>query len=255
MDPISIGALISGIGSIFGGGSAAAAGGAAFSGGMFSSLATAGTVTGAASSLGGIVGGVAQGASALSSLTSQAMGMFNTAASKSYIANAGKIERQAIAQQNEAVAKASEYNAGIALRNAEIAKFQGEIALEDQAKLATKTLGAARAAYGASGVTAASGSAIDVLAESAANAARDRYMLKFNTDLKVQNFNDQATLDNMNARNARASTTLGVLASQNREAAQISNVDSQLIGQQGQMATTVANSIPIYQSLYNKVMS
>jgi len=225
MDPISIGALVSGIGSIFGGGTITA-------GGLFSA---------------------AQGAGAIGSLTSQVMGMFNTSASKANISRAGIYERIGIAQQNEAIAKASEYNAGIALRNAEIAKFQGEIALEDQAKLATKTLGAARAAYGASGITAASGSAIDVLAESAANAARDKYMLKFNTDLKVQNFNDQATLENMNAQNARSASTFGILASQNREAAQMSNVDSSLIGQAGQMATTVANSIPVYQSLYNKV--
>lgn len=248
MDPISIGAIISGIGSIFGGGSAAAAGGAAFSGGMFSSLATAGSIAGS-------VGGAVQGASAIGSLTSQVMGMFNTSAAKANISRAGIYERIGIAQQNEAIAKASEYNAGIALRNAEIAKFQGEIALEDQAKLAIKTLGAARAAYGASGVTASSGSAIDVLAESAANAARDKYMLKFNTDMKVQNFNDQATLENMNAQNARTASTFGILASQNRQAAQMTNVDSSLIGQAGQMATTVANSIPVYQNLYNKVTS
>lgn len=250
MDPISISALIAGIGSIFGG-SSAAAGTAAFSGGMFSSLATAGSIAGAA----GSVGTAVQGASAIGSLTSQVMGMFNTSASKANIAKGGAIERQAIAQQNDAIAKAAEYNASIALRNVEIAKFQGQIAEEDQAKLATKTLGAARAAYGASGVTAASGSAIDVLAESAANAARDRYMLKFNTDLKVQNFTDQANMENMTANNARASTTFGVLASQNRESAASMRTDAQLISQAGQTATTVAQSIPIYQSLYNKVAS
>jgi hypothetical protein len=246
MDPISIGALISGIGSIFGG--SAVAGGAAFSGGMFSSLAGASTF---ASS----IGPAAQGASALGALTSQVMGMFNTSASKANYAAGGLIERQAIAQQNDAIAKAAEYNASIALRNAEIAKFQGQIAEEDQARLATKTLGSARAAYGASGVTAASGSAIDVLAESAANAARDHYMIKYNTNLKVQSLNDQAALENMTAKNARASTTFGVLASRNREDAAYMKADAQLYSQAGQAATTVANSIPIYQSLYNRVAS
>ena len=80
-------------------------------------------------------------------------------------------------------------------------------------------------------------------------------MIKFNTDLKVQNFNDQATLENMTAKNARTSTVFGVLASQNRETASNQKVDGALIAQAGQMATTVANSIPIYQNLYSKVTS
>jgi len=251
MDPISISALIAGASSLFSGGAGAAAAGGAFSGGMFSSLATMGSVAGGLSSTGSLL---QMGATA-ASLASQMGGIFQTQASKNTISSAASWEKAGIIQQNEAVARASEYNATIALRNAEIARFQGEIAAEDQAKLAYKTLGAARAGYAASGITSNSGSAVDVLSESAANAARDRNMLKFSTDLRIQNFKDQANLDNMSAQNARTSSLFGISAASNRQNAALMNADSKSLEQIGNTATTIANSIPIYQSAYNNLVS
>ena len=80
--------------------------------------------------------------------------------------------------QGQSQAMAQQFNADIAGRNAGLAR---EAAATDAALLERQTrmqLGSIRAAYGASGVTAA-GSPLDVLEMSVANAERDRQQILY----------------------------------------------------------------------------
>ena len=78
----------------------------------------------------------------------------------------------------EADAQAGEFNARVSERNAKLARLQ---AAEDERVhrvMTRKAIGQMRAGYGASGVSADSASALDVLGESARNAELDAMKIK-----------------------------------------------------------------------------
>ena len=110
--------------------------------------------------------------------------------------------------------KAFDLNAGIATENAQLAR---EAAIEDILSLkrtAYKTEGGIRAGYGASGVSATSGSAMDVLADSISQATLDENRRKYQGELEARDFENQA-------RTGRAAGSAALTASQYRAAGQV----------------------------------
>lgn len=123
---------------------------------------------------------------------------------------AGGVKMIGTFQKGSADAGAAEYNAGIADQNAAITTQQGEAAAQMQGRAAARAQGSAIAAYGASGVQTDSGSALDVLADSAAQATLDNLTTKYNYALKSQSYSNQAALDRSSAGNARTAAVLGM---------------------------------------------
>ena len=106
-------------------------------------------------------------------------------------------------QQGNAARETGEYNAAIAERNAGIARDQANADAEAQGRFARQKIGAARAAYGASGVTL-EGSPIDVLAMSASNAELDRLNILHAGEIKAMGYRDTAQLDRMKGEAAQS---------------------------------------------------
>lgn len=107
--------------------------------------------------------------------------------------------------KGESQAQAYNYNAGIAAQNAQIAREQGEAAVQAQQRNAARRIGTMIANYGASGVQVDSGSPLDVLADSAAMATLDSLTIRYNYALKAAGFENQAALDRAAAKSSRTS--------------------------------------------------
>ena len=108
-----------------------------------------------------------------------------------------------------AKANADLYNAQIATTNA---TFNDQATTEEvrrQQVYATQAIGQQRANYGASGVSSASGSALDVLQASAKTAALDALTIQHNGDMKSWALRSGATLDQMGASAAQTAGTYG----------------------------------------------
>lgn len=127
----------------------------------------------------GILGGVVSGLGA-------AMGMQNDAASLD--AQAKFKERQAGLEIEAGAAKARQ--------------IQGEV---------DRTLGAQRAGFAANGV-ALTGSASDVILDSAEEGALDVATVRWNSRLASDNLKYQAKMDKMNAKSARRAAPLAFLS-------------------------------------------
>ncbi len=97
-------------------------------------------------------------------------------------------------RQGQAAAASADYNAKIAQQNAQIAEGQGAAAGESQQRDAARRIGAAEAAYGASGVQLSDGSPLDVLEQSARESALDAATLKYNYKIRGMGFTNQAGL-------------------------------------------------------------
>lgn len=111
-----------------------------------------------------------------------------------------------------AVANAAEYNAQNAEANAQESRQQ---ASEEERRVrvqARKQIGAARANYGASGVTT-EGSALDVLEESAANAELDALTVRHQGEMKARNFEQYANMERFKGREAKVAGYLGAAGS------------------------------------------
>lgn len=111
-------------------------------------------------------------------------------------------------QQGQSQAAAARYNAQIAQQNSVVAQQQGEAASEQQQIASRRKIGSMVASYGASGVDGGSGSPMDVLADSVRAATLDNLTLNYNYKLKSMGLDNQATLDESNAKNAATSGTL-----------------------------------------------
>ncbi len=185
------------------------------------------------------------------SLVSGIGGVVSSAKANQYNSTASVFNALAIQQKADAEAEANAYNARTAAKNAVYSQFEAETALAEQQRTAYRTEGAAKAAYGASGVMSNSGSALDVLADSAAASARDYYNMKFSYDLQTQNFNDQKNLYTMAAGNARAAAVLGLYANSINSQAASMNSTSNTIRSVGSFANTASNMIPQYNTWYN----
>lgn len=96
---------------------------------------------------------------------------------------------------------AAAYNSQVAQQNAVAAQQQGVAAVDQQQRDAAQRMGAMIAGYGASGVKTDSGSPVDVLADSARQAAMGKANTQYNYQLKALGYTNQANLDNSAAQN------------------------------------------------------
>ena len=116
-------------------------------------------------------------------------------------------------KQSQAASQAANYNSQLATQNAGIAEAQGEAAAQAQSRDSQRKIGAAMAAYGASGVQMSDGSPADVLADSARSAALDNLTTRYNYQLKALGYQDQASLGSAQSSNASAAGYLSAIGS------------------------------------------
>jgi hypothetical protein len=127
----------------------------------------------------GLIGGVVSGIGAAMGANAEAAGLEGQAKFK---------ERQAIMEREAGGAKARQ--------------IQGQV---------DRTSGAQRAGFAANGI-ALSGSAEDVLIDSAEEGALDVATVRWNSALAADNLKYQAKMDRMNAKTARRSAPLAFLS-------------------------------------------
>jgi len=198
----------------------------------------------------GTLGLISSGVSLASGIGGMMQQMQSSAAANAAISRAGAYNNAAIQQKADAEAQADEYNATIAVKNSVYAGYERDVALAELDRTAYRTNGALIAGYGAAGVSSNSGSALDVLADSTASAARDRLNTTFNYNIQIENYKDQATLDNMAANNARAAAVLGIQANNANTQAQIlSNTYSSQMNQLKSVGSTASNFSNMIPSL------
>lgn len=128
--------------------------------------------------------------------------------------------------QGQAQAKMAEYNAVLARRNARLTLEQAKREAYLVRKEGFKSLGATRAAVGASGLTL-EGSFRDVLSESAMNVKRDEMTVKYQGQLSAINFEIEARQQEQFAKVAKIGGAINAassLLSGGARAASFSNV-------------------------------
>lgn len=121
-------------------------------------------------------------------------------------------------------ANALNYEAQVAQMNATTALTSAKLNADKQSLQAQKIMGQASANYGASGVSATSGSVLNVMAASAANAELDRQNTIYGGQLKATNYENQASLDKFGAGQAITGGYLRALGSLAGAGAQASNL-------------------------------
>lgn len=119
---------------------------------------------------------------------------------------AGGVGQYMSAQAQEDSAK---FNQAVAKQNAELSQQQGIAAAQVQDRQARQKVGTMIANAGASGVDATSGSALDLLSDSARTARLDKLTTLWNAKAQAAGYANTATLDGMQAD---AASTAGTLA-------------------------------------------
>mgnify|MGYP000855960130 CR=1 FL=1 len=114
-------------------------------------------------------------------------------------------------QQGEAGKAAADYNSQVAEENAVTARQQAKEQARRESISSEKLLGQMRAGYGASGVTM-SGSAMDVLQESAANAELDRLTTLYAGDVKATAYKNESRLEKFKGNQAQTAGQIGAAA-------------------------------------------
>lgn len=99
-------------------------------------------------------------------------------------------------QQGKQASAAAKFNADMQNRNAGIARQQAAAEEEKQRRLGYMRQGAARAAYGASGVSI-EGSPLDILEQSAAQEELDALNIRYRGAIGAQSAEGQAALSSM----------------------------------------------------------
>lgn len=92
--------------------------------------------------------------------------------------------------------------AGIQTQNAAEAEAQGQFNATEQGLRSSEAIGKEEANFGASGVTATSGSVQNVLAASNAHAELDRLNILHGADIKAINYQNQASMDRYGGQSA-----------------------------------------------------
>ena len=110
--------------------------------------------------------------------------------------------------QAQAEASAANYNSAVANQNAEQAIAQAAEEERRTRVIARKQIGAARAAYGASGVSL-EGSPLDVLGEMAATAEMDALTVRHAGRVRAAGYMNEARLDKFRAKTARTGAYFG----------------------------------------------
>lgn len=98
-------------------------------------------------------------------------------------------------QQGQAAKSAAEYNATIAMQNAEIARSNARAKAQQQERETYLRLGSIRANQGASGGTANEGSVLDVIGDVAAQSELEKQQIIYQGELQARGFQNEATLE------------------------------------------------------------
>ncbi len=114
--------------------------------------------------------------------------------------------------QGQNTANSLNYDAQVQQNNATTALTTAKFNADKQSLLATRQMGAATAAYGASGVSADSGSVMAVMGASAANAELDRQNILHGGDIRATNYENQVSIDQLGASNAIKSSYFNALS-------------------------------------------
>ena len=112
------------------------------------------------------------------------------------------------AQSADSARRANNTSADMARTNAIVATQQGDANAAAQHRRNLMLMGAQVAQAGASGTVASEGSALDVIASSAAQGALDEQTIKYNSKIRARGYTDTATLDNMAAKNQQTAGQL-----------------------------------------------
>lgn len=115
----------------------------------------------------------------------------------------GAMGAGASAKAGKAQAGAYEFNAEVNDQNAQLARQAADADILNLKRDAYQTIGAQRAGYGASGVSGDSGSALDVLANSTAQAVLDQQRRRYQGALQAQDQENQAAINRHNAKIAK----------------------------------------------------
>lgn len=154
------------------------------------------------------------------------------------------------AAQVAASAAAANWNADLAEQNAQTTKYQKVAASDVIDRSNMRTQGSVIANYGASGVSGDNGSPLDVLADVTRLGALDKLTSDYNYDLKIKSYQDQATLDRMNAANGMiAATTVASSAGQYSTAGTLNAVGAGLNGYANYMKMS-GQTIPSFSTVF-----
>jgi len=123
------------------------------------------------------------------------------------------ISAMAAMRTGQTQSEMAKYNAKLAETNSEVANAEGAAASDAQDRDSQRRIGAAIAAYGASGVDVGTGSPVDVLADSARQATLDNLTVKYNYKLRALGYQNQAGLDTATGEYALAAGRMGATAS------------------------------------------
>ncbi len=119
-------------------------------------------------------------------------------------------QHQADAQEMDAKMNSAQYNADVANQQADESLKQASEQERQQAVYSTQVIGNEKASYGASGVSGGSGSAMDVLQQSARNAEMDALNIRHAGAMKAWAYQSGARLDMMNKDNAEKAGNLAM---------------------------------------------
>ena len=106
---------------------------------------------------------------------------------------------------------AMNYNAAVSEQQAQIIERSGELEAYKLKKSGESFKSSQRAMYGASGVRGTSGSALEVLADSAAMLELDLATLKYNTHVGAMGARSQAAMARWEGQQARKAGTMGAM--------------------------------------------
>lgn len=180
------------------------------------------------------IAGIMSVGSSVAGIVNSIMGRDNTSQG-SYYSQLGGL------MQANAQASADEFNAGMALKKADLVEAQGRYAAGLQAKEGQRAIGGIKAGYGASGVTSDSGSVEDVLAESVRNINADNMMILYNANTQAGMLRKEADMQQQAANNARMMGLIGYMAGGNAGSAAMSQNTGSILGQLGQGANSAFN--------------
>lgn len=126
---------------------------------------------------------------------------------------AGGIAAAGNIMQGQATSNALNAQAALQIQNASEAEAQGQYDANKSSLESATKIGAITAGYGASGVTTTSGSALNVLGASAANAELDRLNILHGADVKAINYENQASMEKVGAQSAQIGSFFGAAGS------------------------------------------
>lgn len=119
------------------------------------------------------------------------------------------ISAYSIYQQGQYQKATGKYNAEMARREGEMQKARGDIELQQHRDRLKRLKGSQKVAFLKSGVQLGSGSALEVLADTEAQAALDEDIIKFNTAAQVWGKQAESELSLAKGRQAGRAGTLG----------------------------------------------